>query len=124
MSMEFVAYVGIIVSVLVLASYAAIASGREISDYNEVTDARRIASKVAQEINIAVEVGPGYSHIFSLPEFFSGGSNYTVVSESRFVYVIWGNKSYSLPVLAYNITGIVKKSVSTVRNENGVISFE
>ena len=122
--MEYITFISILLLVLLLASYSAITAGNGITNDNEITDARRIAFTVAQEINIASRIGSGYSHKFSLPELLSGGSNYSVnFSETRFVYILWNNKSYSLPVLAQNITGAVQKNSITIRNLNDVITF-
>ena len=124
-SVEFITFFGVILLLLSLASYAAITSTRDIIADNEATDARRIASTIAYEINIAVEIGPGYSHKFYLPLLLYGNSNYSVnLLENRFVYVLWKNKSYSLLVLAENITDGVKKGSNTIRNINGVIVFD
>lgn len=123
--MEFITFLGVILLLFALASYAAVVSSRDITAENEVTDARRIASVIAQEANTAVEVGTGYSHKFNLPLSLYGGSDYAVnLSESRFVHVLWKNKSYSLPVIADNITGVVKKGINVIRNVNGVIVFD
>lgn len=124
-SMEFITFLGVILVLFALASYAAVISSRDIAAENEVTDARRIASIVAYEINIAKEVGTGYSHRFSLPASLYGDSDYAVnLSENNFVSVLWKGRSYSLPVTAENITGIVKKGPNTIRNVNGVIAFD
>lgn len=124
-SMEFVTFLGVILLLFALASYAAVISSRDITAENEATDARRIATVIAHEVNTAAEVGTGYSHRFYLPNFLYGDSNYTVnLSENRFVYVLWKSKSYSLPVIAENVTGVVKKGSNTIRNVNGVIAFD
>lgn len=123
-SVEFITFLSVILLLFALASYAAVISSRDINAENEVTDARRIASIIAYETNIAAEVGTGYSHRFYLPLTLYSNSDYAVnLSENRFVYVLWKNKSYSLPVIADNVTGAVKKGQNTVKNINGVIVF-
>ncbi len=124
-SMEFITFLGVILLLFAFASYAAITSTLNIISENEITDARRIATTIAQEVNIAVEVGTGYTHSFYLPEYLYGGLSYTVnSSQSRFVYIQWKDRSYYLPVLADNVTDTVKKGQNTIKNVGGVIVFE
>jgi len=123
-SMEFITFLGIMLIFLVLASYAAITSSRDIATENEIKEARRIASLVVEEINLAVEVGDGYKHRFSLPPLLYGNLNYTVNLSQRLVRVEWRDRVYSLPVLAHNITGPVRNGINIIKNVNGAIVFE
>ena len=85
--------------------------------------AKRIATQLATEINIAVEVGGGYMRTFVLPTRLENNIAYTLnVSEQR-VLVSWSDRSYSLPVLASNITGLPVNGTNVIRNVNGVIVF-
>lgn len=123
-SMEFITFVGILTSVVLITTYASAISGKGINSDNNAMDARRIAELIGGEINIAEEIGTGYSHKFELPEILLGGSNYSVNLSGGFVYVFWNNKSYSIPVLAYNITGSVNKGAVNIRNNGGVILLD
>jgi len=123
-SMEFIAFLGVMLFLLTLASYASLSAGSGIAKDNESVEARRIAATVAEEINLAVEIGPGYSHAFDLPAVLSTGTNYSInFTSSRFVYVFWGTGFYPIPVLSDNITGTVKNGRNTLTNNNGVIEF-
>ena len=124
-SFEFMVFIGIMFALLGLASYAAIVSSSGIESENEVAEARKISYLLASEINIAAETGPGYSRTFYLQPLFYNGLNYSVnLSEAGFVTVFWENKMYSLPMLARNVTGAVKKGTNTIKNENDVIAFD
>ncbi len=123
-STEFFFFISVMIVILGVASFAALSAQRDMGAENEVRDARRIASLIASEINTAVEIGPGYSHVFSLPGLFTTGANYSVSFEDRYVYVSWNNKTYLLPVIAYNITGNADKGRNTVRNADGVINID
>jgi hypothetical protein len=124
-SIEFITFVGIVLFIVLIASFAAISTGNDVKAENEFMEARKFTAKIAQEVNIAVEIGTGYFHNFNMPELFSTATNYSVnTTETGFVAVEWDNKTYSLPVLTGNITGAVKKGKNTIRNTNGVISFE
>ena len=123
-SVEFMMFLAFVLLMLCLASYASLTAGRDIGNDNEVTAARIITAAMAGEINIATEIGPGYSHRFVLPASLIG-NNYTIdTNETGFVNVKWKDKFYSLPVLSDNITGSVRTGQNVIRNLNGVIVFE
>ncbi len=125
LTMEFMTYVGIVLSIVLLASYSAMNTGNDVKNSNSLTDARRIASAVAQEINSAVEIGDGYFHSFSLPALLNTAENYTInASDGGFVTVDWSEGTYSLPVLANSVSGSVKKGKNMIKNTGGVITFE
>jgi len=123
--MEYIAFIGVMLVLFALASYAALSANNSVQDENDVADARNIAYLAAQEINVAVEVGDGYSHTFAMPQTLGSGYIYNVTfSPDRFVYVFWGsNYSYSLPTIASSISGNFSKGANTIRNSNGVISI-
>jgi hypothetical protein len=123
-ALEYIVYVSVVIFLLAVASYAAATSSAGINADNEVDDARRIAAVVAQEINLAVEIGDGYNHEFFLPAAIYGGKDYTVTfTEAKFVYVNWDGKHFSLPVLTANLQGNVNKGGVKIRNSEGAIVF-
>jgi hypothetical protein len=122
-SIEYIIFIGIMLVLFTLASYAALSAGRDIAEDNEVSGARQIAALVSQELGISVEVGDGYSHAFILPGSLNG-FNYSVnLTESRFVSVSWKNKSYILPTLAENVQGSISIGNNTIENNGGVITI-
>ncbi len=123
-STEFLAYTAILVVIMVFAMFFAITTGNEARTEGINIDAKRIAGIVATEINTAVEVGDGYSHRFFLPQTLRSETNYTLQLMQQRVYIFWNGRSYSLPVLAGNVTGIPASGYNIVRNINGAIKFE
>ena len=122
-SAEFMFYISILLIIMSFATFFAIVTGNDLRTESINTDAKRLAAAVATEINTAVEVGDGYSRNFFLPQTVYGSINYTIDILYQRVYIYWEGRSYSLPVLAYNITGSPAKGYTTIRNSNGVIVF-
>lgn len=123
-SIEFIAFLGVMLLILAVASFAALNANSGIAADNEVTEARRLASTIAQEINIAVEIGDGYFHVFNLPATLNGVNYSATITSNRFVLINWKNKTYSLPVLATNFTGTINTGQNSIRNSKDVIVFE
>lgn len=123
-STEFMVYIGILLIIMSFAAFFAIRTSTDLRMESINTDAKRVAGIVATEINTAVEVGDGYSRTFFLPPQAYGNTNYTLDILFQRVYIFWEGRSYSLPVLAENITGVPIKGYNTIRNRDGVIIFE
>ena len=117
------AYVGVLLVIVLIASLLAVDKAGDVQAEGVNSHAKRIATQLATEINIAVEVGGGYMRTFVLPTRLENNIAYTLnVSEQR-VLVSWSDRSYSLPVLASNITGLPVNGTNVIRNVNGVIVF-
>ena len=123
LSMELMLYVAILLVIMSIALFFALTTSISVLVESVNTDAKLIAEKVALEVNTAVEVGGGYSHKFFLPEYAYGSTSYTINITQQRVYIFWNNRSYSLPVLAANVTGMPVKGNNTVRNSDGAITF-
>jgi hypothetical protein len=123
-SVEFMIYVVILLAILVFAAGIAINTGNDILNERIGADAKRVASSLATEINVAVEVGDGYTRMISIPETLAESINYTISLGMHRVVISWSDKSYSLPVIAANITELPRKGDIIIYNRNGVIGFE
>jgi uncharacterized protein (UPF0333 family) len=123
-SLEFMVFIGILLLITSLASYIAVTNYTSIFDENVDRDARTVVAALATEINIASEIGDGYSHNFSLPVSLYGGINYSISVYEQRAYITWINNTYSLPLLSYNTTGVVKKTNNMIRNTRGVIIID
>ena len=121
-NLEFVVFAGLMMFIFSIASYSSLVASQGIVEDNEIADARRVSYIVASEVNLAAEIGPGYSHSFQLPNFIYGGENYTVEFNSSFLYVRWENNSYMLPVLG-NVSGTAEPGQNMIYNSGGVITF-
>lgn len=122
-SMEFMMFFAVMLVMTVVATYVAVKSAADIGVENTNREAKRMAQLVATEVNLAVEVGDGYSHNFTLPGKILGETDYALNVTDQRAYVFWQNRSYSIPVLVYNISGIINRGPNLVRNEGGVITF-
>lgn len=83
-----------------------------------------IADKVANEVNIALTQGDGYSKEFMLPgKVYS--YEYNISTSSNMVFVEWvrNNKqnSRSARIIVENVTGSFKAGTNTIKNVYGVI---
>ncbi len=89
-------------------------------------DAKRVLVMSKNEIDIAVNVGEGYSHEFILPEALQGNADYSiaVVPDYQEIYISYKGKNVSLPILADSVSGSMKNGRNTIRNSGGVIALE
>jgi hypothetical protein len=122
-SLEFITFVSVLLLLMAVASFVAFSSSNETYKNTVGRDARSVAVVLAQEINIAVETGDGYSHNFSLPSQLYGGKNYSLVIENQEVFISWLNNTYSLPLLIRNTTGLPGAGTNLIKNKNGEIIF-
>jgi len=122
-SFEFIMYVGFLLIVVAIAASVAIVASNSISTENTNLEAKSITELVAIEINIAKEVGNGYSHEFFLPNTIRGNINYTVNITNQRVYTFWNIRSHSLPILADSITGSPHNGTNIIRNIEGVVDI-
>lgn len=84
-------------------------------------DGKRVAEVISTEVNVAVAVGRGYSHTFSLPEHLASNAPYSVLvtGTSQYVEVTWSSGYYMMPIITANVTGTPKAGYNTIRNEDG-----
>ena len=77
-SIEFIVFVGVLLLITAVASFVAVSNSNDTYKTSIDRDARSIAEFVGTQINIAAEVGDGYSSRFSLPQLLYGGKNYSI----------------------------------------------
>jgi uncharacterized protein (UPF0333 family) len=123
-SLEFMIFISILLLITAVASFVAVTSYNSAFDENVDRDARTVVGTLATEINIAAEIGDGYSRNFSMPGTLYGYVNYNISVYGQRAYIDWMNNRYSLPLLSYNVSGLVKKGGNMVRNINGVINID
>lgn len=122
-SAEFMAYVVMLLVVLLVAAFIAINTTEDVRTESANNDAKRIAYVVASEINMANEIGDGYTRRFFIPEQLKNGENFSLNVASQRITVSWSNANYSLPLTASNITGSPIKGYNTMKNIGGVVVF-
>ncbi|MBI5061047.1 MAG: hypothetical protein HZB67_01935 [Candidatus Aenigmarchaeota archaeon] len=125
-SIELMLYIGIMLVVFAIAIIAAGNRQEEIYRERLATDAKSTLKEVATEIDIAVEVGSGYSHIFTMPDKILGSNDYSVNINKQYqiIYIEWTDKNYSLSMISSNINGSVSKGANRISNIGGLVIIE
>ena len=125
-SMEILSYYIILFGVFLLTLILVVANQRAIEEEKSNMDARRILITAKNEIDIATNVGNGYSHSFFLPQVLQGGGNYdiSVSSESQEIRIVYNERNVTLPLLTNNVTSTIKKGNNIIKNSKGMITFE
>ena len=125
-SLEFFSYYIILSIVFLIVMLIIIDNQKNFNEERTNVDARRLLVFAKNEIDIAVNVGNGYSHAFILPDALAEGVNYTIsiLSDYQTIFVSYNNRNVSLPVLTDNITSVIKKGKNIIKNSKGMITFE
>lgn len=122
-AVEFIFYVGIML--LMLSAAIFIFGGKSQSMYRDRVsiDMQAMSELLAAEINIAVSVGDGYYHEFTIPENLYNGESYSInISQQYYqVYIFWKDSQYSTPVYTSRISGNFSKGLNRISNINGVV---
>lgn len=122
-SIEFITFVSILLLITLVASQAAIYRSNEIMTENRNNEAKRTAQIAATELNIAYEIGNGYSRTFYLSPVFSDGADYSIAIINQSLYIFWDNRNYFLPILASGVSGNLTKGYNKIKNNNGVVEI-
>jgi hypothetical protein len=125
-SMEMMSYYIILFGVFLVTFIVVVSNQRIIEEEKTVMDARRILVMAKNEIDVATNVGDGYSHSFFLPQFLQGGVDYSisVSSETQEINIVYNDRNISLPLLTSNVTSSIKKGNNIIKNAKGLITFE
>jgi len=125
-SLEFFSYYIILSIVFLIVMLLIIDNQKNMNEERTNADARRLLVFAKNEIDIAVNVGDGYSHAFILPDLLQGGVNYMifVLPDYQTILVSYNDRNVSLPVLTDNITSTIKKGKNVIKNSKGMITFE
>ncbi len=116
-------FFGLLLLISVVASGIALATTNQLNEEGTGRDAKRIARLAATEINIAYEIGDGYSHNFYLNPVLRDGSDYNMTVVNQTVYIFWRGRTYLVPVLTHGITGNFTKGENNIRNTGGVLEI-
>src|SRR3989344_8173034 len=117
-SMEILSYYIILFGVFLLTLILVVANQRAIEEEKSNMDARRILITAKNEIDIATNVGNGYSHSFFLPQVLQSGKDYniSVSSEDQEIRIVYNERNVTLPLLTNNITSAIKKGNNIIKN--------
>ncbi len=125
-SMEVLGYYAVLMAVFLVTLAFIINSQNSIQEERKNTDARRILAFAKNEIDIAVNIGDGYTREIFLPYDLYGGINYTIsiLPEYQEILVSYEDRNISLLLLTDNISSSIKHGRSIIRNSKGAITFE
>ena len=125
-SMEMMSYYIILFGVFLVTLVLVVSSQRSIEEEKANMDSRRILIFAKNEIDIATNIGEGYSHSFFLPGSLQGGKDYdiSISAEDQEIRIVYSQRNVTLPLLTNNITSTIKKGNNIVRNINGVVTIE
>jgi len=125
-SMEILSYYIILFGVFLVTLIVVVANQRIIEEEKSNMDARRILVMAKNEIDIATNVGDGYSHAFFLPQVLQSGKDYniSVSSEDQEIRIVYNERNVTLPLLTNNITSAIKKGNNIIKNTKGLVTFE
>ena len=129
-SMEFMIFFGMLLIITTFASVITITTTNRINNENTVRDAKTITRLAATEINIAYEIGDGYSRTFYVKPILRDGSDYNLTILNQTIYLSWVGGTYLVPLLTHNITHnnlsdnfTLNKGNNTIRNVARVLNI-
>ena len=124
-SLEFLAFVGISLAILVVFSLVSYGRNLELQRESAWVAGWSACKQVAFEIDAAYNVGDGYEHSFALPAKLDNRLDYSVefVPAERSVWMNWSGDECYLPVLASQVEGAINKGYNRVENDGGVVRF-
>lgn len=119
-SIEFVVFVSILFTILLLTIYYNSSYYVQLSSAKIFNDAQALSDQVASEINIALKAGDGYTRAFYIPTKVSNSLDYSLKIENYRVKISWSDLSTQSIILTKNVTGTVIKGQNLIKN-NGTI---
>ena len=110
--------------VLVMVALLATQKNNEGTDLKVKTDAKRVATSVADNINMIAEQGSGFYRYFSIPEKLYGDNEYSISINGSLVEIDSGNYTMLKQMITSNVTvacldkGLEKKNKVYSDQEN------
>jgi len=126
-SIEFMAYFGILLSIFVAFSPVIFNQAVEIRKRSAAIKAARIGASIEKEINTAVRFGDGYSRNFTLPDKISKSDYSLQINSSEhgnFLSLKWNEGVETRQLIASEIQGEPIKGKNLIKNSDGIIYFE
>jgi hypothetical protein len=120
-SIEFIVLVSVLILVLLTVIYYNSSFYLQINSAKNYNDAQTISDQISSEINLALQVGSGYSRSFYVPEKISNSIDYNVTVSNYATVLGWNGGYVTSTILAENISGNLIKGQNTIKNLNGTI---
>jgi len=120
-SLEFFVLVSLLIIILTGVMYFSSSYYYQFNQLQIYSEANKISESIANEINLALKAGDGYSRIFYIPEKISNAIDFEINVTSYRVYIYWNGGSTQSVIYTKNIIGSLKKGENWIRNVNGEI---
>ena len=120
-SLEFFVLVSLLIIILTGVMYFSSSYYYQFNQFQIYSEASKISQSIANEINLALKAGDGYSRIFYIPERILNAIDFEINVTSYRVYVYWNGGSTQSVIYTKNIIGSLKKGENWIRNVNGEI---
>jgi hypothetical protein len=120
-SLEFFVLVSLLIIILTGVMYFSSSYYYQFNQLQIYSEANKISQSIANEINLALKAGDGYSRIFYIPEKILSSIDFEINVTSYRVYVYWNGGSTQSVIYTKNIIGSLKKGENWIRNVNGEI---
>lgn len=123
-SMEFLAYVGILLLIFAIFAPIFFQQTVRINLQKGRLQANKIATILEKEINTAIRFGHGYSRNFTISQNIAkSGYSIEIYPDLRMLEVSWRDQRVTKQLLGKNFEGDLHPGQNQIRNVNGKIIF-
>ena len=104
-----------------MAMYFSSSYYHQFIQYQIYSEATKISQNIANEINIALKAGDGYSRVFYIPTKILNAIDFDVNVSNYRIYVYWDTGFTQSVIYTKEINGNLRKGENLIRNVNGEI---
>jgi len=123
-STEFLVLVSILVLISLVFYFSIIPFLQQAYHSRIKKHAEEICKFVANELNLAYQVGDGYRRKFFIEEKLLGFKNYTIDFQNFSIFVDWNGWSVVCPTQVGRVNGRIHKGWNYIKNVKGEIYIE
>lgn len=120
-SLEFFVLISLLIVILTMAMYFSSSYYHQFIQYQIYSEATKISQNIANEINIALKAGDGYSRVFYIPTKILNAIDFDVNVSNYRIYVYWDTGFTQSVIYTKEINGNLRKGENLIRNVNGEI---
>ncbi|MFH7880592.1 MAG: hypothetical protein QXI09_01120 [Candidatus Aenigmatarchaeota archaeon] len=120
-SIEFVTLFILLISIFSLVFYYNLEYFKDINERKILYEAKIIADSIAKEIDIAANIGNGYSRVFYVKNKILGYIDYDIIYSPYTVIIKWNNNYVESVTSVKEIVGKIEKGKNVIKNIDGVI---
>jgi len=120
-SLEFFVLISVLLVMLTMVMYFSSSYYHQFTQYQISSEATKISQNIANEINIALKAGDGYSRVFYIPTKILNVIDFDVNVSNYRIYVYWNTGFTQSTIYTKEINGNLRKGENLIRNVNGEI---